>query len=124
MSEKKSPFDYINSIFYKNKLDPESYVPFMANRGLSYQQDCVYWANEMNQRWNLDKDMQYDFLFYSVRKGKRNFTKWAKANKEDEDLLLISEYYQVNHRRAREILSLINKDEIELIRERTFKGGR
>lgn len=123
MSDKKSPFDYINSIYSKEKLDSTDYLPFIVNRGLSYQKDCVLWANEMNRRHHLDKDMQYDFLMSTVTKGKRRFAKWAKVDK-DEDILLVSEYYNVNLRRAKEILSLINTDVIEQIKASMYKGGR
>ena len=122
---KLNPFDFVNSITEKGqRLDPSSgYVPFLTNRALSYHKDCVLWVNEVNTRYSMPEDMQYEFLYGTISKKKRFGGKWAKQQK-DEDIELISQYYQVNIRRAAEILSLINKDELENIKSNTFKGGR
>lgn len=120
-----NPFDWLNSINNKTDIDNsliDEYNPFMVNRGLSYFSDAVMWANEMNMRSFLDKDMQYKFLLNTVKKGKR-FGKWAKSEK-DENIDLIIEYYQCNRQRAQEILSLLNTKQLQTIKEKMFKGGR
>ena len=54
-----SPFDYLNAINYTKKdimvddIAEKQYNPFMVNRGLSYFQDTVLMANEMNQYAHL-----------------------------------------------------------------------
>lgn len=125
MSDKNSPFDYINSIFYKNKKDDlNGYVSFIVNRGLSYHSDCVYYANEMNRYYNsLQPDQQYEFLYLTVKKGKRPFQKWSKQQKDD-NIELLQEYYKCNRQKAIEILAIINNDVIEVIRGKMFKGGK
>lgn len=125
MSDKKlTPFDFLNSINSKTNtdLDTSQYTAFMVNRGLSYFKDTVYWANEMNMHPELDKDQQYEFLLGAVRKGKR-FSKWAKAE-DDANTQLVMEFYKVNRRRAAEILSLLNNEQLGIITDKLSKGGR
>jgi len=84
-----NPFDYLNSINVtkenmmrgseNDELAEKQYNAFLINRGLSYFQDTVALANEMNQRADLDYKMQYEFLLNLVRKRKR-FSKWHKKN--------------------------------------------
>ena len=59
-----SPFDYVNQILQGKKqlivddVTESEYVPFLVNRSLSYQIDCVSYANEMNRRSFIDKKLQ------------------------------------------------------------------
>ena len=82
--------DWLNSInFNKDNLieeDPEaisSYPPYIVNRCLSGHLDTVLFANEMNKYSNLDKDMQYSFFLYTLRKRKR-FSPWLKKEQVDD----------------------------------------
>ena len=82
--------DWLNSInSNKNNLieeDPESissYPPYIVNRCLSGTVDSVLFANEMNLNAHLDKDMQYSFLLYTLRKRKR-FSPWLKKEQVDD----------------------------------------
>lgn len=120
-----SPFDWLNSINFKTSMDPvlmNEYNPFMVNRGLSYFSDTVMWANEMNQRHQLDKDLQYTFLLNTVSKKKR-FSKWGKQS-QDDTLDLIGEWYKVNRRRAQEIALILSEAQLTTIREKMYKGGK
>ena len=79
--------DWLNSInFNKNNLieeDPsltKDYAPYIVNRCLSGNLDCVMYANEMNKYPNLDKDMQYSFYLNTLRKKKR-FSPWLRKEK-------------------------------------------
>ena len=96
-----NPFDWVNSINTKTDVDINlisTYNPFIINRALSYFDDTVLLANEMNVRHLLDKDQQYAFLFATVTKRKR-FAKWAKKE-EDNSVALISEAYHISTREA------------------------
>ena len=89
--------DWLNSInFTKENLieDPDaisSYPPYIVNRCLSGHLDTVLFANEMNKYSNLDKDMQYSFFLYTLRKRKR-FSPWLKKEQVD-DLDLVKKHY-------------------------------
>ena len=74
--------DWLNSInFTKENLvkeDPDAikgYAPYIINRCLSGNLDCVLFVNEMNKYSFLDKDMQYSFYLNTLRKKKR-FSPW------------------------------------------------
>jgi len=55
-----NPFDYLNSINYSKQdlmVDDDTekaYNAFLVNRGLSYFQDTVLLANEMNKNHHID----------------------------------------------------------------------
>lgn len=127
-----NPFDYINAINTSKKnlmrgtdndeLAEKGYDAFLANRALSYHNDTIALANEMNTRHYLDKKPQFEFFLNTVRPKKR-FAKWEKKIK-DADLSLIKEYYGYNDIKARQAISLLNDAQIEHIRGRMEKGGR
>lgn len=123
-----TPFDFLNSISYtkedliKNESDEKEYNPWMINRGLSHFPDTVLHANQMNMNYHLPNRAQYRYLLNSISKKKR-FSKWPKAEK-NEDIEMISEYYQINVLRAKEIDKLLSKEQKDVIRSHMVKGGR
>ena len=123
-----SPFDYLNAINYTKKdimvddIADKQYNPFMVNRGLSYFQDTVLMANEMNQYAHLDNRLQFDFLINIVRKRKR-FSKWNKPEVAT-DLDVIKEYYGYSNEKARMVHNLLTDNQITELRRKVFKGGR
>ena len=123
-----SPFDYVNQIMQGKKqliVDEQSekdYVPFLVNRSLSYQKDCIMFANEMNRRHFMDKKMQNDFLLNTVRSQKRPFAKWVKPEKID-DLSCIKQVYGFSDSKARDALRLLSDEQIQKLKEQTDVGG-
>ena len=123
-----SPFDYLNAINYTKKdimvddIAEKQYNPFMVNRGLSYFQDTVLMANEMNQYAHADNRLQFDFLINIVRKRKR-FSKWNKPEVAT-DLDVIKEYYGYSNEKARMVHNLLTDNQITELRRKVFKGGR
>ena len=121
--------DWLNSInFNKNNLieeDPEaisSYPPYIVNRCLSGHLDTVLFANEMNKYSNLDKDMQYSFFLYTLRKRKR-FSPWLKKEQVD-DMDLVKKHYGYSNEKAKVAVSLLTKTQIENIRDKHDMGGK
>ena len=121
-------FDFLNAINFDktNLLSDEAnlkvYSPYIINKGLSFNQDTVLYANEMNIHWQVPKEAHFNFLKGVIPKKKR-FSKWAKAE-NIEDLDLIQEYYGYSHEKARVALKLLNGEQIEAIRVKLDKGGR
>ena len=119
--------DWLNSInFTKENLieDPDmisSYPPYIINRCLSGHLDTVLFANEMNKYSNLDKDMQYSFFLYTLRKRKR-FSPWLKKEQVD-DLDLVKKHYGYSNEKAKVAVSLLTKTQIENIRNKHDMGG-
>lgn len=123
-----NPFDYSNQILQGKKnlitdeITEKDYLPFLINRSLSYHYDCVLFANEMNQRHYLDNKLQNDFLLNTVRSRKRPFVKWAKAEKS-EDIECIKQVFGLSDSKAHEALRLLNKQQIQQLKEQTYTGG-
>ena len=120
--------DWLNSVnFNKDNLienDPESissYPPYIVNRCLSGHLDTVLFANEMNRYSNLDKDMQYSFFLYTLRKRKR-FSPWLKKE-QVEDLDLVKKHYGYSNEKAKVAVSLLTKTQLEYIRNKHDTGG-
>ena len=124
------PFDYINSINFTKKnlmrgsendeLAEKGYAPYLTNKSLSYFTDTLLYANEMNKLHFLDNKLQYEFFLNSIRKKKR-FAKWAKADKND-DLVMISEYYQISLSKAKEAIRLLSHEQLSTIRNKMEQG--
>jgi len=121
-----NPFDIIGDISLNkkrliNETNEKDYPPFMVNRGLSYFIDTIMHANDMNINHHIDKIMQHDYLFYSVRKAKR-FSKWSKKKKES-DIEMIQEYYGYSHDKAKVASSVLTDDQMKIIKKKLEKGG-
>jgi len=123
-----SPFEFVNSIndtkvnIIVDKWSEEEYNPFIVNKALSFTPDTVIYANEMNSRPHLGKALQYNFLINIVRKKKR-FSKWIKKEKI-EAIEIVKEYYGYNTQKAREVVSILSKEQIDIIKSKLYKGGK
>ncbi len=120
--------DWLNSInFNKNNLieeDPDvikDYTPYVINRCLSGNLDCIMFVNEMNRYPNLDKDMQYSFYLNTLRKKKR-FSPWLRKDKVT-DLECIKSYYGYSNEKASQALKILSKEQLEFIKQRLDTGG-
>jgi hypothetical protein len=123
-----NPFDFVNQIqFGKQDLltDPQSekeYVPFVVNRALSYELDCILQANDMNRCSFIDKKLQYHYLLHSIRKRKRPFHKWIKPVTDDL-LTSVKTLFECSTPKALEIINTLTQDQLDLIVESTATGG-
>lgn len=107
-------------------LDSESekdYVSYVVNKALMAHIDCLHHANLMNINHHLDKKLQYDYLFHSVRKYRRGYQKWSKYS-ESDDIKIIKEYYNYSTNKAKQTLKLLDQDKLNQIREILDKGGK
>lgn len=103
---------------------PESeriYDPFVVNRSLSYFNDTVMYANEMNKNHHIDPALQNSFFLNTIRKRKR-FSKWMKPSELD-DLDVVKEYYGYSNEKARQALTLLTHNQITELKRRVCKGG-
>jgi len=124
-----TPFDFINAINLTKKNlfeDPQAekdYVPFLVNRGLSYFPDTVLYANEMNRNSGIPKDWQFFFFLNTIPKKKR-FSKWHKKDADSESLTLVKEYFGYSSEKALEALSILSDEQLAMIKEKLYKGGK
>ena len=103
-------------------ITEKAYNSFMVNRSLSYFNDTVVLANEMNRYHHLDNKLQFDFLINMVRKRKR-FSKWIKPQIES-DIEVVKEYYGYSNEKARQVLPLLSPEQINGLKKKVNKGGR
>ena len=121
--------EYLNSInFTKKDLmkseDKEwikKYPAFIINKILSGFSDTIMLVNEVNRNHFLDKDMQYSFLLNSIRSKKR-FSPFLRASKL-KDIECVKEYYGYSNDKAKSALDILTKEQLNLIKEKLFKGG-
>ncbi len=131
MSEEYNPFDFIKSVsetkidLIKTNEQPEliekTYNPYTVNKGLSFYNDTILHANEMNRCNNLFKDAQYRYYLAILRSRKR-YTKWIKPEK-NEQLDMLQEYYQCNRTVAKSYLRILSDDDLKIININMNKGG-
>ena len=121
--------DWLNSInFTKENLiadDPSaisSYPPYIVNRCLSGAVDSVLFANEINMNAHADKDMQYAFLLYTLRKRKRFSPRLKKEQVADLDL--VKKHYGYSNEKAKVALNLLTKTQLEYFRNKHDMGGK
>ena len=125
-----TPFDFLNSINMTkvNLVRDEGrgaseYAPYLMNKGLSQFPDTIMFANEMNLRCHMDKQMQYEFLLHSVRPRKR-MSKWAKKD-EAELVQTIVDLFGCSVRKAEELRDILGEKTVKeiLVRGKKMHGG-
>ena len=127
-----NPFVYVDSVSYTKKnlmrgtandeLAERGYKPYLANRALSYHQDAILYANELNRRPQLDNKLQYEFLLNSLRKRKR-YAKWQKKV-DDVSLELIMEYFGYGRAEALQAMKVLTDEQLAMIEVALDKGGK
>ena len=134
-----TPFDYLNSInqgvqgedyFSAERLRPEArgetvedYNAFIVNRGLSYHNDSILLANEMNRLPDLPHIMQFDFYRQILRPRKR-FAKWAKQQEASNDIKIIQKAFDYSREKAEQVYDLFDKKQIKQLRSLFDEGGK
>lgn len=121
---KRSPFDFVKSINTKSGYIEEltGYNPYLTNACFSQHMDTIMLAEEMNQAHWLSPELQYDFYYYGVRKGKRfGFPKKAEV---EDNVQLVMDYYQYSHAKALEALEILTDEQLNIMRTKLDKGGR
>ena len=120
---KKSPFDYVKAI--NNKTDDgddlSGYVPFLTNRAFAMHMDTIMIAEQMNQYHTLSPQLQYDFYFKAVRKGRR--FGFPKKLEDHPQLELVMTYFNYSRTKAEQALELLSESDLCEMRRTLDKGG-
>ena len=123
-----NPYEYVKAASYSKKnimvddVAEKAYVPYIVNRALSYHLDTVLFANEMNINHTIVNKLQFSFYINTIKKRNR-FSKWHKVI-DDNDINIIMQAFNYNKKRAEEVLSLLNKDQIQSLKNRMNIGGK
>ena len=119
---KLSPFDYVEAIQSKTTItEMAGYNPYLCNWSFSNNLDTCILSNTMNEHPNLPPEAQYDFLYGTVRKGRR-YGKWNKPT-EHPHLELVMQHYGYNKQKALEALTVLTQSDIKSIIEQQDTGG-
>ena len=118
-----SPFDFARSLNEKDYIfeDEKDYNSYMVNKTLSFGIDTIFYANDINQLYFLDKKLQYDYLFNSIREAKR-YNKWIKPTIDDR-LNIIAAHYNYSLQKAKSALKVLTEEQINGIIKNQEKGG-
>ena len=122
--------EYLNSINYgkNNLMDSgdvmyeKKYPAYVVNKCLAPFNDTVMLVNEMNRNHHIDNRLQFDFFINIIRKRKR-FSKWYKPETVS-DLEAVKKYYGYSNEKARQVLTLLNTDQINELKRKVMTGGR
>lgn len=127
-----NPFDFVQEInFGKNdimrgtandRLAEKSYNQFLVNKALSYHNDTIFFANEMNTR-DLDNRLHFTYLLHAVPKKKRFGGKWHKTD-SSEDIELVMKEFGYSRSKAIEALKLLSDETVAVIQKSYYKGGK
>jgi hypothetical protein len=127
-----NPFIYTDSINHtkqnlmrgtaNDELAEHGYKPYITNRALSYHQDAILYANEMNLRSQLGNKQQYEFLLNILRKRKR-YAKWKKPV-SDAAVEMIMEYFGYGRAKAEQTMRVLTDDQLTMIERALDKGGK
>lgn len=122
-----SPFEFTKSIsdtkediYEGNEKD---YNPFVINKALSFNPDCVFIANELNRHSDIPKRAQYYLWLNSIEK-KRRYGKWVKKDSIPDDIELIKEAFDYSNDKALAVLPLFTDKKLLELKELLNKGGR
>ena len=130
-----NPFEFVNNINaeYKNRkqlmrgtdndtLAQKGYSPFLVNRAFSYYADTIGQANMMNLYSRASNVMQYEYLLNTIRPRKR-YASWQKKDTHAK-MELVKEYFGYNDRKAIQVLPLLTKENMKVIKATLEKGGK
>lgn len=122
-----SPFDFVKSVT-ETKEDiftgnESQYNPFVINKALSFNVDCVMFVQELNRFSSIPKDVQYTFLMEGLAK-KRRYGKWIKKDSISDDLKLIKEAFDYGDDKASAVLNIISDKQLLELKELMNKGGK
>ena len=121
IEKKFNVFNFINDInFGKQYLlteDTQSeFDPYTVNRAMTIFPDTFASGEFLNMNYHLDKNMQHDYLFYSVQKRKRwkegGWLKRSDAEKKEMKVLKdVARIVQFNLKRTRQFWSVLSESE-------------
>jgi len=120
-------FDFVKSVS-ETKEDiyegnEKEYSPFVVNKALSFNVDCVFVTQELNKYPDIPKEVQYHFLLNSLDKKKR-WGKWVKKDSLPDDLKLVKEAFGYSDQKAMTALSLLNDKQLLELKSMLDKGGK
>ena len=94
----------------------KNYYPYIINRYYSRSISTVLYANLMNQKQNLPKQMQYDFYYYGLPKARRMYKK--PDVQESIYLESVKRYFNYSDKKAIEAIKILSKKQLKEIKDK------
>lgn len=116
-------FDFVNSMSHSrdielNEENEKDYNAFLINKAFSYYPDTLLYSAEINL-YSVEKDMHFSYFINSIRPKKR-FAPWVKKQDSD-DLDAVMIYYDYSHQKASQVLPLLSKQQLDIIKSKIKK---
>lgn len=123
-----SPFVFVDALTEtkENLFSEETekdYQPFLINRALSFNPDCMFYVAEMNKYREVPKKAQHDFYLNTLDK-KRRYGRWVKKDSFNDDIDLVKEVFGYSTRRSIDALELLTEEQLAQLRKSRDKGGK
>ena len=119
---KSNPFDYVKGINSKDyTYDLAGYNPFLTNRCFAMHVDTIMFAEAMNQAHALGPQLQYDFYYHAVRKGKR--FGFPPKPEEPNHIEAVQQKFGYSRQKALEAMRLLTSQQVLDIVDSLDKGG-
>jgi hypothetical protein len=84
--------------------------------------DTILIAEQMNHYHQLSPQLQYDFYYNAVRKGRR--FGFPKKVEDPPNLELVQTYYQYSREKALQALEILTPEQLAQIKTTLDKGGK
>lgn len=126
--KKLSPFDFVSDVTEHKKYlycedTTKEYNPYIINKALSFNVDCLFMVNEMNQFPDVPNKVQHDFYFYGLDK-KRRYGRWTKKDSLPDDIEMVKELYSYSTDKAIAALNILTDKQLIELRQKHEKGGK
>lgn len=128
MSEEKvTPFTFVNALT-ETKRDlyegnEKEYNPFVINKSLSFNLDCLFHVCELNKYSGIPKKSQYQYLMGALEKKKR-YGRWVRKEVLPADIELIKEAYGYSDADALIALEILSDKQLLELKQKLSKGGK
>lgn len=130
MTEKVSPFDFVNAInkskenlFETRNYTESDYNKFIVNRAMSQYSDTIFIANEANKILNNIPNKSHFSFYRFIVPSKKRYSKWGKSD-ISKKVETIMQFYDYSLQRALEVESIFSEDDVKNMKEIMDTGGR
>ena len=117
-------YEVVNALFTKERIDRmEEMSPYMVLRVLSMAPGYLELSNIMSRYIGLERDLFYNVL-RAILPEQEEFGRWRylKPDKVDKIVPLVARHFLVNHRRAKDILAVLEHEGIKVKEVKSFFG--
>ena len=127
MTDRVTPFSFVSAItetkedFYDG--NEREYNPFIINKALSFNLDCLFHVCELNKYQAIPKKSQFQYLMGSIDK-KRRSGRWVRKDVLPSDIELLKEAFGYSDSNAMIALELMTDKAMIDLKNKMSKGGR